>query len=134
MKKIRKIKIKSFKSFSGKLIPITFNKNFPFRIKRIFFLHGLKNKIRGEHAHKKCSQIFMPISGKMILFTKTPFSKKKFLLDSNSKHAILVPPKYWCSVKFVKKNSTLMVMNDRYYEFNDYLETFDEYKKYFFKK
>ena len=134
MKKIRKIKIKSFKSITGKLTPITFNKNFPFRIKRIFFLHGLKNKIRGEHAHKKCSQIFMPISGKMILFTKTPFSKKKFLLDSNSKHIILVPPKYWCSVKFVKKNSTLMVMNDRYYEFNDYLETFDEYKKYFFKK
>ena len=76
----------------------------------------------------------MPISGKMILFTKTPFSEKKFLLDGNSKHAILVPAKYWCSVKFVKKNSTLMVMNDRYYEFNDYLETFDEYKKYFFKK
>jgi len=25
-------------------------------------------------------------------------------------------------------------MNDRYYEFNDYLETFDEYKKYLFKK
>ena len=105
-----------------------------FQIKRIFFLHGLKNKIRGDHAHKKCSQIFMPISGKMILFTKTPFSEKKFLLDRNSKHAILVPPKYWCSVKFVKKNSTLMVMNNRYYEFNDYLETFDEYKRYLFKK
>ena len=35
MKKIRKIKIKSFKSVTGKLIPIAFNKNFPFRIKRI---------------------------------------------------------------------------------------------------
>jgi len=80
MKKIRKIKIKSFKSFSGKLVPISFNKNFPFKIKRIFFLHGLKNKIRGDHAHKKCSQIFMPISGKMILFTKTPFSKKKIFI------------------------------------------------------
>ena len=70
MKKIRKIKIKSFKSFSGKLIPINFNKNFPFQIKRIFFLHGLKNKIRGDHAHKKCSQLFMAVSGKIILNIK----------------------------------------------------------------
>ena len=33
-----------------------------------------------------------------------------------------------------KKDSILMVMTDRYYEFNDYLETFDDYKKYLLKK
>ena len=71
MKKIKKIKIKSFESFSGKLIPISFNKKFPFLIKRIFFLHGIKNKTRGDHAHKKCSQLFMAVSGKMILNKKT---------------------------------------------------------------
>ena len=134
MKKIKKIKIKSFKSLSGELVPISFNKKFPFRVKRIFFLHGSKNKMRGHHAHKKCSQLFMAKSGKMILNLKTPFSEKKFLIEKNSKHAILVPPKYWCSVKFIKKKSVLMVMNDRYYEFDDYLETFDEYKKYLLKK
>ena len=134
MKKIRKIKIDSFKSFSGKLIPISFNKKFPFPIKRIFFLHGLKNKIRGDHAHKKCSQLFMAVSGKMILNIKTPYLEKRFLIEKNSKYAILVPPKYWCSVKFVKKNSILMVMTDRYYEFKDYIETFKEYKKYLLKK
>ena len=134
MKKIRKIKIKSFKSFSGQLIPINFNKNFPFQIKRIFFLHGLKNKIRGDHAHKKCSQLFLPLSGKIILNIKTPHSEKNFTLGKNSKYAILVPPQYWCSVKFIKKNSILMVMNDRYYEINDYLDTFAEYKKYLLKK
>ena len=134
MKKIKKVKIKSFKSASGKLIPISFNKKFPFSIKRIFFLYGLKKKIRGDHAHKKCSQLFMAVSGKMILNIQTPYSKKRFLIGKNSKYAILVPPKYWCSVKFIKKESILMVMNDRYYEFNDYLETFDEYKKYLLKK
>ena len=134
MKKIKKIKIKSFKSTSGNLIPISFNKKFPFTIKRIFFLYGVKDKTRGDHAHKKCSQLFMAISGKMILNIKTPYSKKKFVIGKNSKYAILVPPKYWCSVKFIKKESVLMVMNDRYYEFNDYLETFNEYKKYILKK
>jgi len=134
MEKIKKIKIKSFKSFSGKLIPITFNKKFPFAVKRIFFLYGIKNKIRGDHAHKKCSQLFMAVSGKIILNIKTPYLKKKILIGKNSKHAILVPPKYWCSIKFIKKDSILMVMTDRYYEFNDYLETFNDYKKYLLKK
>ena len=103
MKKVKKIKIKSFKSLSGELVPISFNKKFPFRVKRIFFLYGSKNKMRGHHAHKKCSQLFMAISGKMILNLKTPFSEKKFLIEKSSKHAILVPPKYWCSVRFIKK-------------------------------
>ena len=76
----------------------------------------------------------MAISGKIILDIKTLYSKKSFLIGKNSKYAILVPPKYWCSVKFVKKNSILMVMNDRYYEINDYLDTFDEYRKYLLKK
>ena len=134
MEKIKKIKIKSFKSFSGKLIPISFDEKFPFSIKRIFFLYGIKNKMRGDHAHKKCSQLFMAVSGKMILNIRTPYSKKNFLISKNSKHVILVPPKYWCSVKFIEKNSVLMVMNDRNYEFKDYLETFDEYKKYLLKK
>ena len=133
MKKIKRFKIKSFASKSGKLTPISFNKKFPFKIKRVFFLYGQKNKVRGDHAHKRCSQLFIAISGKIILKIKTPKSSKSILIKENSKYGILVPPKYWCSVKFQTKNSVLMVMNDRYYEFSDYLETFTEYKKYFFK-
>ena len=76
----------------------------------------------------------MGMSGKVNIEVKNLNFKKRFILEKNSKYAILVPPKYWCSVKFIKKNSILMVMNDRYYEFNDYLETFNEYKKYLLKK
>ena len=130
MKNIRKIKIKSYNSVSGKLVPISFDKKFPFSIKRIFFLHGKKNKIRGEHAHKKCSQFFFSIHGKVILNIKTPNSNKKIVLKSSSNTGILVPPKYWCGVKFINKDSILMVACDKYYDFDDYLGTFNEYKKY----
>jgi len=134
MKKIKKFRIKSFSKSSGRLIPLSFNKKFPIKVKRIFFLHGKKNKIRGEHAHKKCSQFFVPIHGKIVLNIKTPKIKKKILLQHSSKIAVLVPPKYWCGVKFISKNSILMVICDKYYSFNDYLESFDDYKKYLNKK
>ena len=134
MKKLKKVKIKSFSSLSGKLIPYTFIKNFPIKVKRIFFLYEKKNKIRGDHAHKKCSQLFVAISGKMLLEVKTPTTSKTFSIDEKKKYGVLVPPKYWCSIKFIKKKSILMVMNDRKYEFKDYLETFNSYKKYLQKK
>ena len=134
MNKIKNIKIKSFSKSTGKLIPITFNKKFPIKVKRIFFLYGKKNKIRGQHAHKKCSQLFIPIQGKMILKILTPQSKKTIQLNTSSKNAVLVPPKYWCDVKFINKNSILMVACDKYYQINDYLKNFTEYKKYLIKK
>ena len=134
MKKIKKFKIKTYLAKTGKLIPISFNKQFPIQVKRVFFLYGKKNKIRGDHAHKKCSQFFFLISGKIILDIKTPSAKKKILLTHSSKIAVLVPPKYWCSVKFVNKNSILMVACDQYYSANDYLKSFNDYKKYLKKK
>ena len=134
MKKIKKFRIKSFSKSSGRLIPLSFNKKFPIKVKRIFFLYGKKNKIRGEHAHKKCSQFFVPIHGKIVLNIKTSKIKKKILLQHSSKIAVLVPPKYWCGVKFISNNSILMVICDKYYSFNDYLESFDDYKKYLNKK
>ena len=130
MKKIRKFKIKSFSRSTGKLIPISFNRQFPINAKRIFFLYGKKNKTRGEHAHKKCSQFFIPIWGKVILNIKTPKTKERIPLNHLSKTAVLVPPKYWCGVKFIDKNSILMVVCDKYYDVNDYLETFGDYKNY----
>ena len=89
MKKIRKFRIKSFSKSTGKLIPISFDKQFPIKVKRIFFLYGRKNKIRGEHAHKKCSQFFIPIYGKVILNISTPKTKKRIALSHLSKTAIL---------------------------------------------
>ena len=134
MKKIIKFKIKSYSKASGKLIPFSFEKYLPLKIKRVFFLYGKKNQIRGEHAHKKCSQIFYPISGKVILRIKTPSTNQKITLSHSSKVAVLVPPKYWCGVKFIGNNSVLMVLCDKYYDFNDYLENFYDYKKYIKKK
>ena len=130
LNKLKKFKVKTFSKSSGELIPLSFKKQFKIDAKRIFFIYGKKNKIRGEHAHKKCSQLFFPVLGKMVLDIKTPKIKKKIILSHSSKEAILVPPKYWCSVKFLQNKSIVMVVCDQYYNFNDYLETFNDYKKY----
>jgi len=89
-----------------------------------------KIKLEANIPIKNVLSFFFPIHGKIILNIKTPKMRKKIILSYLSKTAVLVPPKYWCGVKFINKNSILMVACDQYYDFNDYLETFDDYKKY----
>ena len=134
MKAPKIFKFKRFIKKSGKLLPITFDKKFPIIVKRIFLVYGKKNYKRGDHAHKKCSQFFIPIFGKVLLKIRTPDTKKTIYLNHLSKTGVLIPPKYWCGVKFIKENSILMVVCDRIYEFSDYLESFNEYIEYLRKK
>ena len=111
------------------LLPIEFNKKFPITIKRIFFIFGKKNKLRGDHAHKKCSQLFVPISGKTVLIIKKKNKDIEVILDSKNIKAILVPPLEWCRLKFLTKNAVVMVACDRKYEFNDYIEEYNDFLK-----
>ena len=130
MRKLKKINILTHHDEKGKLTPITFNKTFPIKVKRVFLLYGKKNKTRGNHAHKKCSQLFIPIFGKFILDISTPKKSKKIILDHKKKIGFLVPPKYWCKIKFLNKNSVIMVACDKYYDSKDYINDFYKYKKY----
>ena len=77
MNKVEIIKLKSFTKKSGKLVPLNFDSKFPIKVKRIFYIYGKKNNHRGDHAHKKCKQLFIPILGKIILFIKKNGKDKK---------------------------------------------------------
>jgi len=129
MRKIKVVKLNSFKNKSGKLTPITFDKTFPFKVKRFFYIKGKKNYVRGSHAHKRCLQLFVPIIGKIELTTISMGIKKKIILNANNDKSILVPNLVWCSVKFLSQYSVIMVICDRNYEFNDYIEKFDIFEK-----
>ena len=127
-------KIFNFKKFmkkSGKLLPITFDKKFPIIVKRIFFVYGKKNYKRGDHAHKKCSQFFYPILGKIKINVEYKSIKKSFLLGHKKSKALLVPPKVWCSVEFLNKDSIVLVFNNYKYDFNDYIESYEEFINYY---
>ena len=123
-------KIFYFKKFikaSGKLLPITFNKKFPIKVKRIFFIYGKKRYKRGDHAHKKCSQVFFPIMGKIKINMKYRQTEKNVFLNHNSSKALFVPPKIWSSVEFLNNNSLVLVLTDYEYDYKDYIETYKEF-------
>ena len=127
MKSPKIINIKKFTKMSGKLLPITFNNKFPIKVKRIFIIYGKKKYIRGDHAHKKCSQVFFPIMGKIKINMKYKKTEKSINLSYDSSKALLVPPRIWSGVEFLKNNSVVLVLTDYEYDFKDYIETYKEF-------
>lgn len=126
---MNKIKFKSFRKKSGTLIPFSLRKNFPIKVKRIFFINGKKNFTRGDHAHKKCSQFVFPILGKILVSCISKKEKKTITLDYKKKEGYLLKPKTWCKIKFLTKNAVLLVACDMEYNFNDYIENYSEFLK-----
>ena len=127
MKLPKIINFKKFTKASGKLLPITFNKKFPIKVKRMFFIYGRKKYKRGDHAHKKCSQVFIPIKGKIKINMKYRKTEKNVLLSANRPRFLLVTPITWSSVEFLNNNSIVLVLTDYEYDFRDYIETYKEF-------
>ena len=127
MRSPRTINLKKFTKPSGKLLPITFNNKFPIKVKRMFFIYGRKKYKRGDHAHKKCSQVFIPINGKIKINMKYRKIEKSILLSANRSRSLFVPPKIWSSVEFLNSNSLVLVLTDYEYDFKDYIETYKEF-------
>jgi len=127
MKLPKIINLKIFTKKSGKLLPITFNNKFPIKVKRIFIIYGKRNYIRGDHAHKKCSQIFFPIMGKIKISMKYKKTEKSINLSQKDPKALLIPPGIWSRVEFLKNNSAVLVLTDYEYDFKDYIETYKEF-------
>jgi len=125
----KKFSFKKYKKKSGTLIPFSLKKEIPFKTKRIFLIYGKKNFIRGNHAHKKCSQFLVPIFGKMEVEYQGKNFKIKKIIDYKKNLGLLLKPKTWCKIKFITNNSVLMVFCDREYEYSDYIENYKNFLK-----
>jgi len=123
-------KINFFKDSRGKLASIDHKKFNCFSIKRTFFINFLRSKVtRGKHAHKKCSQFIICISGKIKIRTiDSKLNEKNFVL-SNFNKGIYIKPLVWVEIVSLKSNSSMVCFADRKYEKLDYINTFIEFKK-----
>ena len=99
--------------------------NFPkdFRLKRVFIVNGKNGEVRGGHAHKKCTQILICISGEVIV----EINKKEKVFLSIPHNGLIIPPLIWSSQKYATDKSMLMVFCDYKYDEKDYIRNYSEY-------
>tara|TARA_S200000501_G_scaffold58890_1_gene49262 strand:- start:880 stop:1299 length:420 start_codon:yes stop_codon:yes gene_type:complete len=123
-----KLRIKKIKNVNGILIPLYFDKIRSFKAKRMFIVKGHKNFIRGQHAHKKCTQIIVQIEGEIEIIVINK-KKYKFNLKSTQNKILRIPPMNWVNIKFKKNNSSFLVLCDVNFSKNEYIYNFSEFEK-----
>lgn len=126
---IKKIKIPKFKSEDGMLSIIEGNNILPFNIKRVFFVNAKKNIIRGNHAHKKCTQFFLCLNKTIEVKFDDGTQKRKVLLQNNQ-IGVLVPPKIWSSQVYLDNDSIMAVFCNLKFDEKEYLRNYSDFLKF----
>ena len=116
----RLIDLKTFSDSRGNLTVI--EKVIPFDIKRIFYIYGVDNSVRGRHRHKKTIQAAISIKGKCRILSQSgiDYPVEEFNLDTASKCLILQPEDYHWMDNF-SEDCILMVLASEYFNETDYI-------------
>ena len=100
----------------------------PFSIARVFTVLANKGAIRGRHAHYRCTQLLVCLSGAILVTCFDGTSTEEVALESSGE-GILIPPKIWATQEYQKDNSVMMVFCDRRYEPEDYIRDYQAFIK-----
>src|SRR3954470_21833664 len=90
--------LRTFTDKRGNLTVI--EKSIPFDIKRIFYIYGVDDSVRGGHRHHKTIQAAICIKGSCIISNNDNKTQEEFLLDSPDKCLILEPTDWHQMYKF----------------------------------
>jgi dTDP-4-dehydrorhamnose 3,5-epimerase-like enzyme len=104
--------------------------DFPFEIKRIYYIHHVPaGAKRGAHAHKTLQQMFFCPYGSVTIFLNNGKKTEEVLLD-NPSIGIVLEPGLWRDMQWNIDNSVLCVAADQYYDEGDYIRDYNEYLSY----
>ncbi|MBE7423372.1 MAG: FdtA/QdtA family cupin domain-containing protein [Zoogloeaceae bacterium] len=111
---------------NGALCVYESGKAVPFDIKRVFTVTARANDVRGDHAHKLCSQLLVCLAGTILVSCDNGIAVEDFKLD-NMGTGLMIPPGIWATQQYIEDHSVLMVLCDRGYEENDYIRVREEF-------
>jgi len=110
--------LKTFTDVRGNLTVI--EKVIPFDIKRIFYIYGVDDSVRGGHRHHKTVQAAICIQGSCSIHCETGVSTSDFLLDSPHK-CLILNPEDWHAMSHFSADAILMVLASEYFDPKDYI-------------
>ena len=130
MPNLSDIKIDHLPKFSdarGNLVVAEFCNYVPFPVVRLFYIHDVPiNTIRGKHAHRRCRQYMICQTGRVIVEATDGTQTRKIELCSGQ--AVLIECGIFTSETYVDRDTVLLVLCDRPYEKDDYIESICEPK------
>jgi dTDP-4-dehydrorhamnose 3,5-epimerase-like enzyme len=112
------IDLKTFTDNRGNLTVI--EKVIPFDIKRIFYIYGVDDSVRGGHRHHKTIQAAICIKGSCFIHCDNGIEKNDYELNFPYKCLILDPEDWHIMSKF-SEDAILMVLASEFFDKDDYI-------------
>lgn len=113
------------KTFTDKRGNLTVIENvLPFAIKRIFYIYGVDDSVRGGHRHHKAFQAAVCIKGECKIFNNNGNEKEVFHLG-NPSSCLILEPVDWHQMYDFSPDAILMVLASENFDENDYI--FEKY-------
>ena len=117
------ISLKTFIDIRGNLTVV--ERVIPFDIKRLFYIYGVDNSIRGGHRHHKTIQAAISLQGTCTIHNNDGTNEETFVLDSPDK-CLILNPEDWHEMYDFSKDAILMVLASEYFDEKDYIR--EKYK------
>jgi dTDP-4-dehydrorhamnose 3,5-epimerase-like enzyme len=97
-------------------------------IKRMFIVSDVPpGSTRGYHAHKKTKQYLCCISGKIEVLLDNGHDRKKYTLEKSN--YLFQDSLIWAEIKFLDKESKLLVVCSTEHDESDYIREYEQFKK-----
>lgn len=124
------INIRTVINSSGNISILEENVDFPFEIKRVYYIHNVPvETIRGMHAHKSLQQVLWCPSGEIEVILDDGKEKTSYLLDSPEK-GLLVLKGYWHEMIWKTSDSVLCVAASDFFDEEDYIREYNIFIEY----
>lgn len=112
---------------AGNLSAVENMKNLPFSIKRVFYIYDIPGgKDRGAHAHKRCQQFLIAVSGSFEVEMDDGLNKKTVQLNRPN-YGLHIPPGIWAAEKAFSSGSVCLVLASELYDEGDYVRDYEEF-------
>lgn len=116
------LNLKTFSDPRGHLTVI--EKILPFDIKRIFYIYGVDDSVRGGHRHHKTIQAAICIKGSCVIANNNGKETESFVLDEPEK-CLILEPEDWHEMHSFTPDAILLVLASEFFTESDYI-----YEKY----
>jgi hypothetical protein len=114
----------------GNLTIVEKRKDFPFDVKRVFYIYDIAGgESRGAHAHKECHQFLIAASGSFeISLDDGKFKRQVFLNRPNL--GLHIPPGIWAAEMNFSSGAICLVLTSHTYDESDYIRDYDDFIKF----
>ena len=120
------VRLPHFFEDNGDLVVIEGCVSVPFDIARVFVVRAPEGAIRGQHAHRRCSQFLTCPSGPIEVVCDDGRQIAEFVLN-HPNVGLLVPAGIWSQQTYRGPQAALTVLCDRRYEAADYIRDYGSF-------